>query len=91
MRELLRLGSYVMTAHGRDEREADGLSLDDVVRVLLRGRITARQVEMLSGEAEYLVEGRGLGGARTTVVAKLGPTGRLVIITVYLSGSEDEP
>ena len=78
--------------------EADALGLDAMARVLLRGRIRARQIETRAGESKYLVEGRGPGGARATVVAKLGPTvvaqlgptGRLVITTLYRSLSEDE-
>ena len=90
MRELVRRRLYVMTGHGQEEMEADGLTLEDVEHVLLTGEIVERQKDQQTGEAKYLVEGRSPSDERTTVVAKTGPTGRLVIITVYLSRSEDE-
>jgi hypothetical protein len=88
---LVRAGLYVMTLHGQEEMEADGLTVDDVERVLLTGEIVERQKDEKTGEAKYLVEGDGSNQRRATVVAKIGPTGRLVIITVYLCTTEDEP
>ena len=90
MRELVRGGLYVMTVHGQEEMEADGLTLDDVEHVLLTGKIVERQRDRQSGEAKYVIEGASLADQRARVVAKIGPTGRLVIITVYLSTSEEQ-
>jgi hypothetical protein len=43
-----------------------------------------RQVERPWGERKYLIRGRPLEGEDAlVVVAKLGPTGKLVILTVY--------
>ncbi len=70
--------------------EADGLTLDDVENALLTGEIVERQRGQQTGEAKYWVEGSSLSDERTTVVAKIGPTEQLVIITVYLSTSEGE-
>lgn len=91
MRHLVRAGFYVMTVHGQEEMEADGLTLDDVERVLLTGEIVERQKDEKTGEAKYVVESGQSNAQMTTVVAKIGPGGRLVIITVYLSASEGEP
>ena len=90
MRDLVRGRLYVMTSHGQEEMEADGLTLEDVEHVLLTGELVGRQRDRQTGEAKYLAVGGNLSGERTVVVAKIGPTGRLVIITVYVSTSEDE-
>ena len=57
MRDLVRDGLYVMTVHGQEEMEADGLTLQDVEHVLLTGEIVERQRDQQTGEAKYLVEG----------------------------------
>ena len=78
-----------MTVHGQEEMEADEFTLDDVEHVVLTGEIVERQKDRRTGEAKYLIEGHGLGGQKTTVVAKIGPSGRLVLVTVYASTRED--
>ena len=83
MRGLIRASKYVLTVHGADEMEADGLSIFDVEHCVLTGRIAKRQRDRVTGEWKYLVGGRTLTGVRATVVAKIGPTGKLVVITVY--------
>jgi len=84
MRELVRTGRYVLTVHGADEIEADGLSIYDVEHCILSGKITHRQRDLTTGEWKYLVEGRTLAAGRAVAVAKIGPTGTLVFITVYV-------
>ena len=75
---------YVLTIHAVDEMEADGLSVYDVEHFILSGRIVARQRDRERREWKYVVEGRALDRARLAVVARVGPTGKVVIITVYL-------
>jgi hypothetical protein len=87
---LVRAGLYVMTVHGQEEMEADALTLDDVERVLLTGEIVERQKDERTGEAKYVLAGGGSSEEGTTVVAKIGPSGRLVIITVYRAPNKDE-
>ncbi len=89
IRNLVRAGLYVMTVHGQEEMEADDLTLDDVEGTLLTGEIVERQKDARTGEAKYVLERRHSSGQRTMVVAKIGPSGRLVIITVYRSTTED--
>ena len=48
MRELVRGGLYVMTVHGQEEMEADGLTLDDVEHVLLR---TGKGIPLAPGQS----------------------------------------
>ena len=83
MRELIRRRQYVMTLHAEEEMDADGLTVFDVEHVILTGVITERQRERASQEWKYLVFGDSLASGNATVVGKFGPTGKLVIITVF--------
>lgn len=83
MRELIRARRYIMLLHAEDEIEADGLTIYDVESTVLTGQITERQKDRLSKEWKYLVSGQSLAGDAVTVVVKVGPTGKLVFITVF--------
>ena len=83
MRELVRARKYVMTVHAEDEMNSDGLTIYDVESIILTGQITERQRDRASAEWKYLVSGRSLAADSATVVAKFGPTSRLVFITVF--------
>lgn len=83
MRNKVRIGDYVMTSHGEEEIGAEDLSVFDVERCLLTGRIIERQKDMQTGETKYRVCGLMVSGEPMEVVAKFGPTGRLFIITAY--------
>lgn len=73
-----------MTLHAEDEMDEDELSLFDVENCLLSGKIVERQKDRSTSESKYLVRGETLDEKkRIVVVVKLGPTGKLVIITVY--------
>ena len=84
MRELVRTSGYVMTAHGVEEMEAEGLTIFDLEHCILTGEIVERQKDRGTGEWKYLIQGKTLGEDTAVVVAKIGPTGKLVMITVYL-------
>jgi hypothetical protein len=84
MQEKIRTRQYVMTLHAEEEMDDDGLSIFDVERCILTGEITERQKDRATGEWKYLIEGRTVLGNQAIVVAKLGLTGKLVIITIYL-------
>ena len=43
MQALVRASEYVVTLHGHEEMEADGLTVYDVEHVILSGRIVERQ------------------------------------------------
>jgi len=83
MSELVRLRQYVMTLHAEEEMDADGLTIYDVEHGILTGHVTERQKDHSSGDWKYPVSGESLAGASVTVVTKFGPTGKLVIITVF--------
>jgi hypothetical protein len=84
MRALVRANEYVLTLHGHEEMEADGLSVYDVEHVIMTGRIIERQRDRGRREWKYLVEGETMDGDPARVVSKVGPTGKLVVVTVYI-------
>ncbi len=85
IREKVRQRQYIMTLHAEEEMSDDGLSIFDVERSLLTGEIVERQKDTVSGEWKYLIKGNTVAGDEMMTVAKLSPTGKLVIITVYRS------
>ena len=90
MRELIRSLEYVMTIHGEEEMENDKLSILDIENAVLTGEIVERQRDENTAELKYLITGKTLDDSDVTVVAKLGLTGKLVIVTVYREDNEYE-
>lgn len=83
MRESVRTRQYVMTHHARQEMEDDAFTIYDVERGILTGRILERQQDRETGEQKYLIRGEAFTADAIEVVAKISPTGKLVVITVY--------
>jgi hypothetical protein len=83
LREKIRTRQYVMTIHADEEMDNDGLTIFDVESVVLSGRIIERQKDQQAGEWKYLVKGESLNGESVVTATKIGPTGKLVFITVY--------
>ncbi len=83
MQETVRTRQYVMTLHAEEEMDDDSLSIFDVERAILTGKVIERQKDRTTGEWKYLVEGEIIDGDLVVVVGKLSTTGKLVIITVY--------
>ena len=73
-----------MTSHGREEMEAEGLTVFDVEHCILTGDVVERQKDRETAEWKYLVQGETLGEENAVTVAKITPTGKLIIITVWL-------
>lgn len=71
------------TIHAVEEMEADGLTLFDVEQCILSGKIVERQKDRKTDEWKYLVEGQTLADDKAVLVARIAPTGKLVILTVY--------
>jgi hypothetical protein len=55
-----------------------------VEQAILTGRIVERQKDVETGEWKYLVKGKSAEGHEVVAVSKLSPTGKLIIITVYV-------
>jgi hypothetical protein len=66
-----------------DERCNDDLTIYDIERVILTGKILERQKDIATGEWKYRIKGKTVEGGKIEVVAKLSPTDKLVIITIY--------
>ena len=84
IRKLLRERQYVMTLHAVEEMTDDELSLSEVEDAVLRGEIVARQRDLDTNEWKYRIE-----WGHIEVVVKIGPTGKLVFITVYRLNGDD--
>jgi Domain of unknown function (DUF4258) len=83
MRQSVRQERYRITYHADQEMYKDKLSDLDVERAVLNGRIVDRQKDYGSGEFKYLIQGKEYYGNSIIVVAKLLPSGWLVVVTVY--------
>jgi len=84
MRDLVRLGLYVMTTHADEEADADDFSVFDVESAILTGKIVERQKETETGEWKYVISGEAIDGRHLSVVAKIGTSVQMLyIITVY--------
>ena len=84
IRALVRAGLYVMRLHAEDEMEDDGFEIFDVECALLNGKIVSRQTDRRSKERKYRLRGPSADNTRSlVVVVKIGPTGLLVILTIY--------
>ena len=83
IRELIRSLKYVVTLHTSEELEDDNLSILDLENIVLTGQIIERQRDRNTQEVKCVVAGVTLDGIAAEVVVKIGPTGRLIVITVY--------
>lgn len=84
MCDKIRRREYIMSIHADEEMNDDCLTIFDVERCILTGKILERQKDKVTAEWKYRVNGKSLVGGEVEVVAKLSPTGKLVIITVYV-------
>ena len=84
MREKVRTRQYVMTLHAEEEMDDDELSIFDIERCILTGKITERQKDKVTKEWKYVIEGQSVSGDQVGAVTKLSLTGKLIIITVYI-------
>ena len=84
MRDKIRKREYVMTIHAEEEMNNDCLTIYDVERGILTGKILERQKDTETTEWKYCINGQTITGGEVEIIAKLSPTGKLVIITVYV-------
>ena len=84
IRDLIRSLNYVVSLHAAEELEDDNLTILDLENIILTGRIVERQRDRRTRETKVLIRGRSLDEREAEVVVKLGLTGTLYIITVYL-------
>jgi len=83
MREILRRRAFVMTLHAEEEMDADDLTIFDIESGILTGQILERQRDRLTGQPKYRIQGQTMISTPIEIMAKISPTDKLVIITVY--------
>lgn len=84
MRDKIANQQYVMTIHAEEEMSDDGLTIYDIEQGIFTGEILERQKDRLTGESKYRIRGTTVEGGEVEIIAKLGLTGKVVIITVYV-------
>ncbi|MBI4869967.1 MAG: DUF4258 domain-containing protein [Candidatus Riflebacteria bacterium] len=84
MRQKVRQGEYVMTLHADDEMNADECTIEDVESGIMSGSVVERQKDHRTGEWKYRIRGVTSEQKDLDVVVKLGVTGKVVIITVFV-------
>jgi Domain of unknown function (DUF4258) len=83
LREFVRNLDYTVSTHAADELEDDGLTILDLEEIILSGEIVERQRDRATSEAKFVIRGDTVGGDEAECVVKIGPSGRLHVITVY--------
>ncbi|MCC8998190.1 MAG: DUF4258 domain-containing protein [Candidatus Contendobacter sp.] len=85
LRDLVRSLSYVVSIHAAEELDDDNLTIFDLESIVLTGKVIERQRDRQTRETKCVISGATLAGASAETVVKLGSTGKLVVITVYLT------
>lgn len=88
MRQRIRFRRYVVTLHAVEEMDDDSLTVFDLENIVLTGHVVERQKDRISEEWKYLVFGDTINAQKATVVARLGVSGQLVILTVFREGED---
>lgn len=83
IRQNFRDQQYIVTLHADEEMDDDNLCLNDLERAINTGQILERQRDKNTGEWKYRICGLSIEGDSIEIIAKLGVTGKVVIITVY--------
>lgn len=83
LREKIRTRQYVVSVHADEEMDDDDLTIYDVEEGILTGEIFRREKDRVTAEWKYWIRGETMDGAEVEEIAKLSPTGKLVIVTVY--------
>ena len=89
-RSRIRERGYVVTIHALDEIDEDALTVFDLERAILTGKIIERQRDQGTREWKYLIRGSAIDGREIVVVSKLGLTDKLVVITAWVNDEQAE-
>jgi hypothetical protein len=82
IRRAVRDNQYLMTDHALEEADADNLTLDDIIHVLLNGDLDSTYTDDPRG-THYVVRG-DVGEDEVDVVCRFRKDDIVVIITVYV-------
>mgnify|MGYP001201151593 CR=1 FL=1 len=83
MRAKIRADQYIMSEHADEKMDEEDLAIHDVECAILSGAVQERQKDRQSGEWKYRVRGESADGAPVEVIAKISPSGKLVVVTAY--------
>jgi hypothetical protein len=83
--DLIRSLNYVVSIHAAEELDDDNLTILDLENIILTGEIIERRRDRQTREVKYVVRGFTLDDLEGETIVKIGPTGRLVVITLYLA------
>lgn len=61
------------------------MTIYDIEQGILTGEILERQKDRVTAESKYRIRGETVEGREVELIAKLSPSGKVVIITVYLA------
>jgi len=75
----------VVSIHAAEELDDDNLTILDLENIILTGKIIERQRDRQTREVKCVIRGFTLDDLEAETIVKIGRTGRLVVITVYLS------
>lgn len=84
LRAKIRDGLFLIPFHAASELDDDEISVLDVEQIILTGDIIQRQRDARTRERKYIIRGETLAGEAGCCVVKIGPTGRVVLITVWV-------
>jgi hypothetical protein len=82
-RAAVREGRFELATHAFKELEPDGLTILDLERSVLTGRIVERQRDRTTGEKKYVIEGRAEDGLEVTVVVKWKSPSSMKFLTAF--------
>jgi hypothetical protein len=82
-RLLIRKRQYILTIHALEEMGEDDILDEDIENAILTGQIVERQIDRATRERKYVLTGTDCAGEPVNVLLKMGPTGKVVVITVY--------
>jgi hypothetical protein len=77
-----------MTLHAEEEMNKDCLSIFNIEDCILFGSIVECQKDRMSAEWKYRIHWQMYHDCGMELIAKLSPTGKLVIITVYTTSKK---
>ena len=73
----------MITLHAEEEMVEDSLTIFDIESVVLTGEIVERQRDRVTAQRKYRIAGQTVDGEAAEILAKLSPTGKVVLIAVY--------
>lgn len=84
LQDKIRDQHYIMTLHAEEEMNDDELTIWDIETCILTGEIVERQKDKITAEWKYRVSGQTFDGMEVETIVKIGSTGKLIIVTVYI-------